>query len=297
MDFVSFPSILIEPLPVEGAMPLKPVKPGSRVTLTDDLAADGDTPRGREAGELLESLVGRLMELQVALYAEARQSLLIVLQGRDASGKDGLTRKVFGRLNSQGCVVSNFKQPTQYELARDYLWRVHQLVPPKGTIGIFNRSHYEDVLVARVHGLVPKSVWSKRFAQINDFERMLSESGVMILKFFLHISREEQKQRLLERLHDPLKNWKFEVADLDERKRWDDYTEPYEDVLEKCSTEWAPWYVVPSDRKSTRNLLVAQVVTDTLERMNPEFPRVDPQVLRVARKWERATTAQHAIED
>jgi PPK2 family polyphosphate:nucleotide phosphotransferase len=278
-------------------MPLKPVRPGSRVRLTDDTAVDGRSARGEDAEQQLEPLLARLMELQVALYAEARQSLLVVLQGRDASGKDGLTRKVFGRLNSQGCVVSNFKKPTQYELARDYLWRVHQLVPPKGTIGIFNRSHYEDVLVARVHGLVPKAVWSKRFAQINDFERMLSENGVTILKFFLHISREEQKQRLLERLNDPLKNWKFEVADLDERKRWDDYTEPYEDVLAKCSTEWAPWYVVPSDRKSTRNLLVAQVVTDALERMNPEFPRVDPQVLRIARKWERETTSQHVIED
>jgi len=278
-------------------MPLKPVKPGSRVKLTDDTALDGRALRGEDAEQQLEPLISRLMELQVALYAEARQSLLIVLQGRDASGKDGLTRKVFGPLNSQGCVVSNFKKPTQYELARDYLWRVHQVVPPRGTIGIFNRSHYEDVLVVRVHGLVPKSVWSKRFGQINDFERMLSENGVTILKFFLHISREEQKQRLLERLHDPLKNWKFEVGDLDERKRWDDYTEPYEEVLEKCSTEWAPWYVVPSDRKSTRNLLVAQVVTDALERMNPEFPRVDPEVLKIARKWERETTAQHAIED
>ncbi|TFG87129.1 MAG: polyphosphate kinase 2 family protein [Gemmatimonadales bacterium] len=278
-------------------MPLKPVKLGSRVELTDDIALDGRAPRGEEAEQQLEPLIRRLMELQVALYAEARQSLLVILQGRDASGKDGLTRKVFGPLNSQGCVVSNFKKPTQYELARDYLWRVHQVVPPRGTIGIFNRSHYEDVLVVRVHGLVPESVWSKRFGQINDFERMLSENGVTILKFFLHISREEQKQRLLERLHDPLKNWKFEVGDLDERKRWDDYTEPYEEVLEKCSTEWAPWYVVPSDRKSTRNLLVAQVVTETLERMKPEFPRVDPEVLKIARKWERETTAQHAIED
>ena len=297
MDFVSSRCILINPLPVEVIMPLKPVKPGSRVKLTDDTAMNGHAPRGGEAEQLLEPLISRLMELQVALYAEARQSLLVILQGRDASGKDGLTRKVFGPLNSQGCVVSNFKKPTQYELARDYLWRVHQVVPPRGTIGIFNRSHYEDVLVVRVHGLVPKSVWSKRFGQINDFERMLSENGVTILKFFLHISREEQKQRLLERLHDPLKNWKFEVGDLDERKRWDDYTEPYEEVLEKCSTEWAPWYVVPSDRKSTRNLLVAQVVTETLERMKPEFPRVDPEVLKIARKWERETTAQHAIED
>ena len=278
-------------------MPLKPVKPGSRVKLTDDSAVDDRAPRGEEAEQLVEPILTRLMELQVALYAESRQSLLVILQGRDASGKDGLTRKVFGPLNSQGCVVSNFKRPTQYELARDYLWRVHQAVPPQGTIGIFNRSHYEDVLVVRVHELVPKAVWSKRFDQINDFERILSENGVTILKFFLHISREEQKERLLERLHDPLKNWKFEVGDLDERKRWDDYTEPYEDVLEKCSTEWAPWYIVPSDRKSTRNLLVAGVVAATLEQMNPKFPTVNPEVMRIARKWERETTARHAIEE
>ncbi|MDH4132913.1 MAG: polyphosphate kinase 2 family protein [Gemmatimonadota bacterium] len=278
-------------------MPLKPIKPGSKVKLTDDGAVDDRAPRGEEAEQLVEPILTRLTELQVALYAESKQSLLVILQGRDASGKDGLTRKVFGPLNSQGCVVSNFKKPTQYELARDYLWRVHQAVPPHGTIGIFNRSHYEDVLVVRVHELVPKAVWSKRYAQINDFERMLSENGVTILKFFLHISREEQKERLLERLHDPLKNWKFEVGDLDERKRWDDYTEPYEDALEKCSTEWAPWYVVPSDRKSTRNLLVAQTVADALERMNPAFPKVNPEVMRIARKWERETTARHAIQE
>ncbi|MBP6670013.1 MAG: polyphosphate kinase 2 family protein, partial [Gemmatimonadales bacterium] len=206
-------------------------------------------------------------------------------------------RKVFRPVNSQGCVVNTFKRPTVYELAQDYLWRVHQVVPPKGTIGIFNRSHYEDVLVVRVHELVPKAVWSKRYDQINDFERMLSENGVTIVKFFLHISREEQKDRLLERLHDPLKNWKFEVGDLDERKRWDDYTEAYEDVLEKTSTAWAPWYLVPADRKKTRDLLVAQVVSSTLERMAPAFPRVDPEVMKIAREWERETTARRTIEE
>lgn len=278
-------------------MPLKPIKPGSRVQLKDSTAADDSEPRGAAVDPLIEPLLERLQELQAALYAEARRALLIVLQGRDASGKDGLTRRVFGPLNSQGCVVSNFKRPTEYELARDYLWRVHQAIPPKGTIGIFNRSHYEDVLVVRVHELVPKSVWSRRYDQINDFERMLSENGVTILKFFLHISRDEQRERLLERLHDPLKNWKFQVGDLEERKRWDEYTEPYEDALERCSTEWAPWYVVPSDRKSTRNLLVAQVVVDALEKMAPKFPRVDPEILRIAREWERETRATKRIEE
>ncbi|MBK8006285.1 MAG: polyphosphate kinase 2 family protein [Gemmatimonadetes bacterium] len=278
-------------------MPLKPVKPGSKVKLKDDTATDDAELRGKAADEALQPLIARLAEQQVALYAEARQSLLLVFQGRDASGKDGLTRKVFGPINSQGCVVTNFKKPSEYELARDYLWRVHQAVPPKGTIGIFNRSHYEDVLVVRVHGWIDEPTVTRRFRQINDFERMLSENGVTILKFFLHISRDEQKERLLERLHDPLKNWKFQVGDLDERKLWDDYTGAYEDVLRETSTDWAPWYVVPADRKSTRDLLVAQVVTKTLERMNPQFPRVDPEVLKIAREWERETTAVKKIDD
>ncbi len=278
-------------------MALKPVKPGSKVQLSDDTAIDKGEPHGKAVDAELAPLLDKLPALQTALYAESKQALLVVLQGRDASGKDGLTRVVFGPLNSQGCVVSNFKRPTVYELARDYLWRVHQVVPPKGSIGIFNRSHYEDVLVVRVHDLVPKSAWSKRYDQINDFERMLAENGVTILKFFLHISKDEQKSRLLERLNDPLKNWKFEVGDLEERKRWDDYTEAYEDALEKCSTDWAPWYVVPSDRKSTRNLLVARVVVETLERMKPLFPRVNPEVLKIARQWERETTSLKRIEE
>jgi PPK2 family polyphosphate:nucleotide phosphotransferase len=278
-------------------MRLKPVKPGSKVQLTDGSAVDDRAPRSEEAEKQIEPLLARLPELQVALYAESRRALLIVLQGRDASGKDGLTRKVFGPLNSQGCVVSNFKRPTEYELARDYLWRVHQVVPPKGTIGIFNRSHYEDVLVVRVHDLVPKETWSRRYDQINAFERILVENGVTILKFFLHISKEEQKERLLSRLHDPLKNWKFQVGDLEERKFWDDYTEAYEDALERCSTEHAPWYIVPSDRKKTRDLLIAEVVTETLERMNPKFPKVDPEVLKVARQWERETSEHRVVAE
>jgi PPK2 family polyphosphate:nucleotide phosphotransferase len=278
-------------------MSFKPVKPGARVQLTDDSAVDEREPHGKEVDAELDEILGRLPELQTALYAESKRALLVVLQGRDAAGKDGLTRKVFGPLNSQGCVVSNFKRPTEYELARDYLWRVHQVVPPKGTIGIFNRSHYEDVLVVRVHNLVPKSVWSRRYDQINAFEKILTENGVTILKFFLHISKDEQKTRLLERLDDPLKNWKFQVGDLEERKHWDDYTEAYEAALEKCSTEWAPWYVVPADRKSTRNLLVARTVVATLEGMKPEFPKVDPDVLKIAKKWARGSTGKRRIEE
>jgi len=266
---------------------LTPITPGAKVQLKDGNAADDEYPRGDAVDPLLDPLLGRLAELQTALYAESKQALLVVLQGRDASGKDGLIGKVFGPLNPQGCVVTGFRRPTEYELARDYLWRIHQAVPPKGTIGIFNRSHYEDVLVVRVHDLVPKSVWSRRYDQINDFERMLSENGVRILKFFLHIARKEQEERLLDRLNDPLKNWKFQVGDLDERKRWDQYTEAYEDALERCSTERAPWYVVPAERKSTRNLLVTQVVVAALEEMAPKFPAVDPEVLKIARQWER----------
>ena len=268
-------------------MRLKPVKPGDRPKLRDKDATMSGAPRGDEADEHLHPILDKLNTLQAALYAENKRALLVVLQGRDASGKDGLTRAVFGPLNVQGCTVTNFKQPSEYELARDYLWRVHQAIPPKGTIGIFNRSHYEDVLVVRVHNLVPNKVWEKRFAQINDFERMLTENGVVILKFMLHISQEEQKQRLLARIDDPLKNWKFQVGDLDERKLWDDYTRAYRDVLARCSTPWAPWYVVPADRKSTRNLLIAQTVVQTLSDMAPQFPRVDPEVLRVAREWEK----------
>lgn len=266
---------------------LKPIKPGSKVKLRDSDAIDDDAPRSDAADQLLDPLLERLNELQAALYAESKQALLVVLQGRDAAGKDGLIRKVFGPLNSQGCVVSSFKRPTEYELARDYLWRVHQVVPPKGTIGIFNRSHYEDVLVVRVHDLVPKAVWSKRYEQINDFERMLSENGVRILKFCLHISRNEQQQRLIDRINDPLKNWKFQAGDLAERELWDDYTEAYEEALERCSTSWAPWYLVPADRNSTRNLLITQVLVAALEEMNPKFPKVDPKVLKIARQWEK----------
>ena len=278
-------------------MPLKPLKPGSRIRLTDDNAVDDREPRGDDAQQQMAPLIERLVKLQVALYAESKQALLVVLQGRDASGKDGLTRTVFGPLNSQGCVVSNFKRPTDYELARDYLYRVHHLVPPKGTIGIFNRSHYEDVLVVRVHGLVPKDVWSKRYEQINQFEKMLTENGVTILKFMLHISRDEQKQRLIDRLNDPLKNWKFQAGDLEERKRWADYTEAYEDALERTSTELGAVVRRAGQSKRTRDLLVARVIVEALERMAPKFPKVDPGVLEIARQWQRETKTWRKRDD
>jgi PPK2 family polyphosphate:nucleotide phosphotransferase len=267
---------------------LQPVRGGRRPRLTDKAAKAGrGVPRGTAADKALKPLLARLVAGQRALYAEGRRALLVVLQGRDAAGKDGVIRAVFGPLDSSGCVVTTFKRPSERELSHDYLWRVHQVVPPRGTIGIFNRSHYEDVLVVRVHGLVPAEVWRRRYDQINQFEKTLTEEGVTILKFCLHISRGEQKQRLLDRLRDPTKNWKFQVGDLDERKLWGEYTAAYGDMLRRTSTAWAPWYLVPGDRKSTRDLLIADVVADTLRRMRPRYPQADPEVLKIARQWER----------
>ncbi|MEP7325836.1 MAG: polyphosphate kinase 2 family protein [Gemmatimonadota bacterium] len=263
---------------------LTPLAPRSTVDLSDQAAAPPPgLPDKAELRDRLAELVGRIDDLQSALFAENQRALLVVLQGRDASGKDGVTRKVFGPLNSQGCVVSAFKKPSELELAHDYLWRVHQEVPRRGTIGVFNRSHYEDVLVVRVHDLVPADQWQRRYDQINAFERMLTENGTTILKFFLHISRKEQKERLLERLEDPTKNWKFNPQDLEERRHWDDFTSAYRDALTRCSTDWAPWYLVPGDKKAARDVLIAEVVVKTLEAMNPKFPVSDPELLRNAK--------------
>jgi PPK2 family polyphosphate:nucleotide phosphotransferase len=215
-----------------------------------------------------------LLELQTVLYAEARRSVLVVLQGIDASGKDGTIRHVMSGLNPQGVTVTSFKAPDGEEKRHDYLWRVHRAVPEWGKIGIFNRSHYEDVLVVRVHNLVEKAVWSKRFEQIDDFERMLTESGVRILKFFLWIGKDEQKKRFEARLDDPTKNWKFSADDTKERKFWDEYIVAYEDMLAKCSTETAPWYVVPANHKWFRNLAVAQILRDEMRGMKLAYPRV-----------------------
>lgn len=250
------------------------VQPGTRVQLakwptneTDGF--DGSKTEGEAA---LEDLNRRLAELQQTLYAQAEQRLLVVLQGMDTSGKDGTIKHVFRSINPLGVAVANFKRPTEHELARDYLWRVHQQVPARGHIKIFNRSHYEDVLVVRVHGLVPESVWSKRYGHINDFERMLTDEGVVIRKFFLHISKDEQKRRLQERLDNPAKRWKFEHGDLEERKLWGAYQEAYEAVLSKTSSEQAPWYVVPSDKKWYRNLVISHILIETLESMDLRYP-------------------------
>ena len=259
---------------------LQPHPLGARLSLDDALA---EPPAGLPHKDKLDAahqaLTERLEQLQSALGAEAQRALLVVLQGRDASGKDGTIRRVFGGLNPALCRVTSFKAPTLTELQHDYLWRVHQAVPPRGTIGLFNRSHYEDVIAVRVHRLAAEPVWRRRFDHLNAFERMLSDEGVVIRKFFLHISKEEQRRRLEERLSNPAKNWKFQRGDLEERQRWDDYTAAYEEVLERCSTEYAPWYVVPADKNKPRDYLVAEVLVRTLELMNPQYPPADPDVM------------------
>ena len=208
--------------------------------------------------------IDELIELQELLYAAGSQSLLVVLQGRDTSGKDGTIRHVTGPLNSQSCTVASFKVPTPEELAHDFLWRIHAQTPSRGYIRVFNRSHYESVLVERVHELVPKEVWQRRYAHINAFEKLLADASTIVVKFYLHISKEEQEERLLEREKDPTKAWKLSEGDWKERELWDDYTSAYEDALNKCSTRYAPWFIVPADRKWFRNLAVAQALREAL---------------------------------
>jgi PPK2 family polyphosphate:nucleotide phosphotransferase len=241
---------------------LKTIDPGGKDGLPDRAAA--------EAGMAADAQ--RIDELQDIMYAQGRHALLCVFQAMDCGGKDGTVRKVFGEVDPIGIVATAFKKPSERELAQDDLWRVHQAVPPRGVIGIFNRSHYEDVLVVRVHGLAPAAAIEQRYGQINAFEKHLSENGVTILKFFLHISKEEQKERLQERIDDPKKRWKFNPADLDERALWPQYMEAYEIALTRCSTRWAPWYVIPADRNWYRNAVVARIVRKTLEGLDLTYP-------------------------
>src|ERR1017187_681596 len=249
------------------------VKPGSRIKLAGHDASDTlGIDKSAAAPEVDKTLEG-LGVLQSLLYAEARRSLLVVRQGIAAGGKDGTIQHVMSGLNPQGVDVTSFKVPEGAEKRHDYLWRIHNAVPEWGKIGIFNRSNYEDVLVVRVHGLVPKPVWSKRFDQINDFEKMLAESGVRIVKFLLYISKEEQAARFRDRLDDKSKNWKFSPADLKERQYWEEYTAAFEDMLRKCSTKCAPWYLIPANHKWFRDLAVSQILRDTMESMDLEFPK------------------------
>ena len=233
--------------------------------------------------EELAASIRELDALQYVMYAERKHALLVVLQGMDGAGKDGTIRHVMTGLNPQGCRVTSFKVPTPEEAAHDFLWRIHRAVPPLGDIGIFNRSHYEDVLVTRVHNLVPRAVWSRRYDDINAFEALLAGRGVVVVKFFLHISKAEQKERFEARIKDPDKQWKLSAADFSERKYWGAYMKAFEEVLSKCSTDQAPWYVIPSDRKWFRNLAVCRVLVATLEGLRMKFPKpsVDVATLHV----------------
>jgi PPK2 family polyphosphate:nucleotide phosphotransferase len=253
------------------------VEPGAKLRLSDFDTRETTEAPGDKTGtaSVNTAIQERLSGLQELLYAEGRRKLLIILQGMDTSGKDGTIRHVMGGFDPTGVRVVSFKKPSLQELAHDYLWRVHANVPASGEVVVFNRSHYEDVLIVRVRELVPREVWSQRFDQINEFERMLAENGTIILKFFLHISRDEQKERLQARISDPTKRWKFQHGDLEERKLWDDYQNAYEDALSKTSTAWAPWWVVPSDRKWYRNFVVGTVVAETLAKLDMKYPQPD----------------------
>lgn len=264
---------------------LEPVDTSARIPLGNKAARVPGAPDKKEIEAATRALLERLADLQDAFHADGRHALLLVLQGRDASGKDGLIKTVYGAFNPTGVQVAAFGPPGQLELRHDFLWRVHQVVPPRGMIGVFNRSHYEDVLAVRVRKLAPESVWRPRFRQINHFEEMLHANGVIIRKCFLHVSQDEQRERLLARLDDPKKNWKFRLEDLDDRARWDEYTEAYHEVLTTCSTGNAPWYVVPADDKAVRNYLVARMLVETLEAVHPTYPLMQPDVRDAARDF------------
>lgn len=250
------------------------VEPGEKIDFAkcdpnDIKAFDG----GKEKGlQVLQKLNGELQKLQEVLYAGQKHKVLVVLQAMDTGGKDGTIRRVFEGVNPQGVKVAGFKAPTSEELSHDFLWRVHKVIPAKGELVIFNRSHYEDVLVVRVHGYVPESVWKKRYDQINEFEQLLADNGTVILKFFLNIDKGEQKERLQARLDDPSKRWKFRLGDLEERKLWNQYQEAYEDVLNKTSTRFAPWVVVPANRKWYRDLVISTILVETLKGLNMKYP-------------------------
>jgi PPK2 family polyphosphate:nucleotide phosphotransferase len=245
---------------------------GSKVHLKDyDPGYTDEHTNRAEATQELEKLGNQLSALQEAMAAAQQQSLLMILQGMDTSGKDGTIRGVFSGVNPQGCEVHSFKEPTTEELAHDFLWRIHNVTPPKGTLGIFNRSQYEDVLVVRVHQLVPEAVWSRRYKEINNFEKLLANNGTIVLKFFLHISYEEQERRLLAREQEKDKSWKLSASDWAERKYWNDYQHAYEDALSKCSTDEAPWHIVPADHKWYRNLAIAHTLVHTMQKYKDEW--------------------------
>lgn len=265
------------------------VKPGSTLRL-DRIEAGFKAKHEDQTSALvkIEKYMHRLRELQYLLYAENKRSLLIILQAMDAGGKDGTINHVFGSMNPQGARVYGFKVPSAEEAAHDFLWRIHQAAPHRGQVTIFNRSHYEDVLVSRVHSLVPKKVWSKRFELINNFEKNLVDSGTQILKFYLHISEEEQLRRFKQRIDDPARHWKISESDYTEREYWNDYTRAFEDALSKCSTKHAPWFVIPANHKWFRNLAVSQIVVESLESLKMEFPKSSVDIKEIVEKYHKA---------
>jgi PPK2 family polyphosphate:nucleotide phosphotransferase len=242
--------------------------PADRLGLADDDAADAERER----------LTEELRDWHKRLWAEGERSILVVLQAMDTGGKDGVIKKVFRSLDLQGMRLNSFKAPGGRELEQDYLWRVHQVTPPRGHVGIFNRSHYEDVVAARVRRTVPGEFWERRYRHLREFERMLADEGTTVVKFFLHISKDEQRRRLQARLERPDKNWKFRAGDLEDRKLWDDFMKAYEDAITATSTEWGPWYVVPADHKPVRDVAVAAVTLEVLQAMDPQYPDADPEI-------------------
>ncbi len=265
------------------------VKPGSHIHLADiDPGYRGKHDNHKKAEPELAETLDRITQLQELLYAEKKHALLIVLQGIDSAGKDGVCWHVIRAMNPQGCTVSSFKQPSEQELAHDFLWRIHAKVPGRGQVSVFNRSHYEDVLVVRVHDLVPKKIWSHRYEAINEFERLLGKNGVTIIKFFLFISKEEQLERFRRRLDDKDRQWKISGSDYAERAYWDAYVEAYEAMLSKCSTDHAPWYVIPSNHKWYRNLATARIIRETMEEMKLSPPEPTVDIAEIRRKYHQA---------
>ena len=272
------------------------VEPGSKIRLKHfDPGYHGKHESHKAALPEIQENLPKMEELQYRMYAENKHSLLIVLQGLDAAGKDGVVRHVLTGMNPSGCVSVNFKQPTAKELAHDFLWRVHPHVPSKGSVAIFNRSHYEDVLVARVHDLVPEKVWSKRYDQINDFEQLIAtENNTTILKFFLHISKDEQLARFKKRLDDPARQWKISDSDYKERDYWGDYTKAFEDVLNKTSAEHAPWFIIPSNHKWFRDLAISQIIVRQMEDMDMQLPKPTVNLAEISREYHQAASPQKA---
>jgi PPK2 family polyphosphate:nucleotide phosphotransferase len=248
------------------------VKPGEKVDLATLDCGDTLGRKKDEAEVAIAAALTRLTDLQERIYAEAKHAVLIVLQGIDAAGKDGTIRVIAGAFNPQGTPVTSFKEPTPIELAHDYLWRIHSAVPEKGQIGIFNRSHYEQVLIVRVHNLEPESQWRRHYGEIRDWERMLTLEGVTILKFFLAIDKDTQRQRFQDRVDDPTKRWKFSMSDIAERKFWDEYQAAFQEMLRETSTDYAPWYLIPANRNWLRNLAIGEIVADALDELNPQYP-------------------------